>query len=79
MDLYIYSIRICIDLHKILVIKSFSLDRAEDTLKEYYHRKFHNVQSNINKYTVVSIGKFNPDSQYFDLASEAIEYTEIYS
>ncbi len=34
---------------------------------------------NINNYRVVSLGKFNPDSQYFDLASEAIEYSEIYS
>jgi hypothetical protein len=79
MDLYMYSVKISISVHKILIIKSFSLDQAEETLKEYYHRKFHDVQSNINNYRVISLGKFNPESQYFDLASEAIEYSEIYS
>lgn len=79
MDLYIYSVKICISLHKTLIIKSFSLEQAENTLKEYYHRKFHDLQSNINNYRVISLGKFNPESQYFDLAAEGIEYTEIYS
>jgi hypothetical protein len=79
MELYTYLIRIYINPDKVLLITSFSIPNAEDALKEFYHRKFSNVQRNIHNYKVISMGKFNAESDFFKIACDGIEYAELYS
>ena len=77
--IHAYTIRIFINKYKILLIQSFSIPNAETALKEYYHRKFSKLQRNINSYKVIPLGEFRPESDYYLLATEAIENAEIYS
>lgn len=79
MEVHAYLIRIFISTHKVLLITSFSVPDAQEVLKEFYHRRFNDVQRNINSYKVIPLGAFNDESMFFKLACEAIEYTEIYS
>lgn len=79
MEIHTYLIKVTISTQKILLINSFSVANAQDILKEFYHRRFSYLQRNINHYTVIPMGKFNPESPYFKLAIDAIEYSELYS
>lgn len=79
MEINAYLVRVYISTHKILLITSFSIPHAEDALKEFYHRRFNNLQRNINNYKVIPMGRFNPESAFYKLAFDAVEYTEVYS
>lgn len=79
MEIYTYLIKVTISTQKILLVTSFSMPNAEETLKEFYHRRFNYLQRNINRYKVITMGKFNPDSPFFKLACDGMEYIELYS
>ncbi len=79
MEIHTYLIKVQITTHKVLLITSFSVPDAQDVLKEFYHRRFNGLQRNINNYKVIPMGKFNPESEFFRLACDAIEYAELYS
>ena len=79
MEIHTYLIKVQVTTYKILLITSFSVPDAQDVLKEFYHRRLNSLQRNINNYKVIPMGKFNPESEFFKLACDGIEYIETYS
>ena len=84
MDLFkevdIYSMNIEIASHANINILIFSDPiTSEFDLKEFYYDKYHLVQQDLNKYSFKYVGRFDSDSEYFDLACEGLKYSTDFS
>jgi hypothetical protein len=76
----IYSINIQVARNAIINLIIFSDPSSlEYELKEHYYNKYVDMQDDMNKYSFKYIGRFDTDSEYFDLACQALQYTVNYS
>ena len=77
-DVYALNIEIAPHANVSVIIFSDPIS-LEHELKDFYYQKYLNVQDNINKYSFKYIGRFDGDSEYFDLACQGLQYSVNYS